>query len=223
MGWLPALQLKAANKNVLPGQPGMFFAADQVETIEKVKHTSPLMGDVHPEGNPHLHLDPYRLERVAHQLALRMGEINPEEKDQYQKNFDRFSRHWEQKIQEWENKAKSLKGMQVIAYHTSFSYFFQWLGINMIGDLEPKPGLPPTSKHLSALLEKTRNNQVEAIVYAPYQDARGARWLSNKSNIPVVQLPFTVEDDAIEADSLEKLFNSLIDDVLSIKHHYDRK
>ena len=216
-GWLPALQIKAANKKVLTDQPGLFFAASQVETIDKVEKPSPLMGDVHPEGNPHLHLDPYRLLEVARELAARMGEINPNQKDQYLANFNRFALRWEQKIKEWEDKTRSLKGMRVIAYHTNFNYFFNWLGIEMIGDLEPKPGLPPTSKHLANLLDKTRNNKVAAIIYAPYQDERGARWLSDKSNIPMVQLPFTVDDDSAPTNSLEGLYNTLIGDVLSVK------
>lgn len=216
-GWLPALQLKAANKKVLTDQPGLFLAADQVENIDKVKHASPLMCDVHPEGNPHLHLDPYRLLEVARQLAERMGEINPNQKDQYSASFNRFALRWEQKIREWEEKTKSIKGMQVIAYHTNFNYLFNWLGIEMVGDLEPKPGLPPTSKHLAELLNKTRTNKVAAIIYAPHQDERGARRLSDKSSIPMVQLPFTVDDDSTPTNSLEGLYNSLIDDVLSIK------
>ena len=216
-GWLPALQLKAANKKVLTNQPGLFFAAEQIETIDKVKNASPLMGDVHPEGNPHLHLDPYRLLEVARQLAKRMGEINPDKKDQYSASFNRFALHWEQKIKTWEKKSASLKGMKVIAYHSNFNYFFNWLGIEMVGDLEPKPGLPPTSKHLAELLNKTRNNNITAIVYSPYQDPKGARWLSDKSNVPVVQLPFTVDDELAPINSLEGLYNTLIDDALSIK------
>ena len=215
-GWLPALQQKAANRKVLAGQPGMFFAAHQVETIEKVEHASPLMGDVHPEGNPHLHLDPNRLLEIARLLTLRMGDINPKKKEHYQMNFDRFALHWKKKIQEWENKAKSLKGMQVIACHTSFSYLFHWLGINMIGDLEPKPGLPPTSKHLAELLDKVRDHKIMAIIYAPYQDERSAKWLSDKSHIPIVKLPFTVDDRSAATSDLEGLFNTLIDDILSI-------
>ena len=216
-GWLPALQLKAANKKVLTNQPGLFFAAEQVETIDKVNNASPLMGDAHPEGNPHLHLDPYRLLEVARQLAKRMGEIAPDKKDQYSANFDRFALHWEQKIKEWENKSKTLKGMQVIAYHSNFNYFFKWLGIEMVGDLEPKPGLPPTSKHLAELLDKTRNIKIAAIIYSPYQDERGARWLSDKSKVPVIQLPFTVDNDSTPTNSLEGLYNRLVDDALSIK------
>lgn len=216
-GWLPALQLKAANKKVLANKPGLFLAASQVETIDKVENASPLMGDVHPEGNPHLHLDPHRLLEVAGQLAERMKEINPDQKEQYSANFNQFASRWKQNIKKWEEETKSLKGMQVIAYHTSFNYLFHWLGIEMVGDLEPKPGLPPTSKHLAELLDITRHKKVAAIIYAPYQNDRGARWLSDKANIPIVQLPFTVDTDSVTTSTLEGLYNTLVGDILSIK------
>ena len=222
-GWLPALQLKAANPKILTGKPGLLFAANVVETIDKIDNPSLIMGDVHPEGNPHIHLDPYRLLEVGQQLTQRLSLINASEKGYYNAQFDQFSQHWKKRIKQWEDKAEPLKGMKVIAYHSSFNYLFQWLGIEMVGDLEPKPGLPPSSKHLAALLELTKKTPVDAIVYTPYQDKRGAKWLGDKSGIPVVQLPFTVDEGSVNISSLEGLFNTLIDDLLSIKRNHAQR
>lgn len=215
IGWLPALQMKAANPNVQNNKPGMFFAAQQVETIDKHDHVDPTMGDVHPEGNPHLHLDPYRLQKVAERLSERLSVIDPKHGKEYKTNYEAFASDWEGSIKRWETEAKALKGMQVIAYHTNFNYLFSWLGIKMVGDLEPKPGLPPSSKHLSSLLDMTRNTRVDAIIYASYQDERGARWLGEKANIPVIRLPFSVENS--DKSSLKALYDDQIAMLLKVK------
>ncbi|OED41672.1 zinc ABC transporter substrate-binding protein [Endozoicomonas sp. (ex Bugula neritina AB1)] len=215
IGWLPALQMKAANPKVQNNKPGMFFAAKQVETIDKHDHIDPTMGDVHPEGNPHLQFDPYRLQEIAQKLSVRLSIIDPTHGEQYKTNYDHFASDWEKNIQHWEKEAQPLKGMQVIAYHSSFNYLFNWLGIKMVGDLEPKAGLPPSSKHLASLLDLTRKTKIDAIVYTSYQDERGAKWLGEKTNIPIVRLPFSV--DTSENNTLKSLYASLISKLLKVK------
>ena len=84
-----------------------------------------------------------------------------------------------------------------------------WLGINIVADLEPKPGLPPTSKHLASLLQKTRSEKVDYIVMANYQNDKGARWLSKKTKIPVLTLPFTVGGNEAASD-LVLLYNNVL-------------
>ena len=86
----------------------------------------------------------------------------------------------------------SFTGMKVIAYHSSFRYLFDFTGIEQVADLEPKPGLPPTSAHLSTLLKQVKEHDVAAIVVASYQNKRGANWLAEKANLPVVVLPLSV-------------------------------
>ena len=215
VGWLPALQLKAANPKVQNNQPGMFFADQQVETIDKHDHVDPTMGDVHPEGNPHLHLDPHRLKAIADELSQRMGVIDSENKNAYKARYKHFAENWAKNIQKWEKLAQPLKGMNVVAYHSSFNYLFEWLGIRMVGDLEPKPGLPPTSKHLESLLKMTKTTKVDAVIYASYQDEQGARWLGEKAGIPVIKLPFSV--DKSENKTLDALFSNLIRKLLAVK------
>ena len=215
-GWLPALQKKAANPKIQDGKPGLLFAARQVETIEKHDHVSPMMGDIHPEGNPHLHFDPYRLLQVAKVFSERVSVIDPSTESSYSKNFAQFADRWNQRISHWEKKAQPLRGMKVVAYHSNFNYLFQWLGIDMVGDLEPKPGLPPSDYHLASLLKTTRTTTVDAIIYASYQDGRKAKSLGEKANIPVIQLPFSV-GNTDENKTLDDLYNTLINQLLAVK------
>ncbi|AMO58780.1 zinc ABC transporter substrate-binding protein [Endozoicomonas montiporae] len=213
VGWLPLLQMKSANTKVQKGKDGMFYAAEQIDTIGKVKNVNPTMGDVHPEGNPHFHLDPYRLLTVANALAKRMVKIDPDNAQLYKKNISQFDEQWQKNIRKWEQEAQPLKGIQVVAYHTSFEYLFQWLGISMVGDLEPKPGLPPSGKHLSRLLKLAKDKKIDAVVYASYQDKSGAEWLSKKIGVPAIKLPMSI-NGSDNSQSLAKLYDDLINKLL---------
>ena len=57
-GWLPLLLRKAANGRIQPGQPGNFMAADQVSLLDKLASIDRSQGDIHTQGNPHIHLSP---------------------------------------------------------------------------------------------------------------------------------------------------------------------
>ena len=212
-GWLPVLQQRSGNPNIQSKDKGVFFAADHVDTIGKVENPSPTMGDVHPEGNPHLHLDPYRIEQLANALTQRMGDIDPDNKAEYQKNLKRFTERWRKQITLWEEQAKPLKGLNVMTYHTSFDYLLGWLGIHVSGDLEPKPGIPPSAQHLNNLLQKTKKTPVNIIIYASYQNKKPAEWLSGQTKIPSVELPISIGGNEQSTD-LFSLYDSLIHQLL---------
>ena len=213
IGWLPMLQLKSANPTVRNSQTGLFLAAEHTETLDKLDNVDRTMGDVHAKGNPHLHLDPYRLLQVGKALTQRLSQIDSDRAKEYQANFTAFEQQWKQAISEWEKQAQSLKGKQVIAYHSSFRYLFHWLGMKQIGDLEPKPGLPPTTGHLAQLLKLTKQQHVSGVVVASYQDERGGQWLAKRANIPLVIMPITVGGNQQSSD-LFKLYDGLIKQLL---------
>lgn len=214
IGWLPMLQMKSANAQVRSTDKGLFFAAEQVDTLDKVSNVDRSMGDVHAKGNPHLHFDPKRLLKIATGLTQKLIEIDPEEKATYQANLADFSARWKQAIPRWEVKAKPLQGKKVIAYHSSFRYLFDWLGIEQVADLEPKPGLAPSSSHLASLLGRAKQGDILAIIIASYQSERGADWLGERANLPVVILPMSVNgnDDSVD---LFSLYDSTIDLLLA--------
>ncbi|MGL5394220.1 MAG: metal ABC transporter solute-binding protein, Zn/Mn family, partial [Shewanella sp.] len=163
------------------------------------------------KGNPHIHFDPNRLLTVANALSAKMSQLDPSEAANYQKSLADFSSRWQAAIPRWEEQAKPLKGKKVIAYHTSFRYLFNWLGIEQVADLEPKPGLAPTSGHLASLLSRAEQGDIFAVVVASYQDERGAKWLGEKANLPVVMLPMSVGGN----DNSQDLF-SLYDSAISL-------
>ena len=217
VGWLPLLLRQSGNNRVQDGQPGYFMASEQVERIEVPEQMDRSMGDIHAGGNPHVHLDPNRLLTIAQAFTQRLQLIDAENADFYEAQFVHFSATWREALKGWESQATALKGKKVVVYHKNWSYLLGWLGIEAVADLEPKPGIPPTSSHLVALLQRVETEQPGAILIASYQDDKGANWLAEKSDVPVISLPFTVggnEDSmtllGLYKNTLSELLNTLV-------------
>lgn len=214
IGWLPLLLRQSGNGSVQEGQPGYFMASEQVSRIEVPQQMDRSMGDIHAGGNPHVHLDPHRLLTIAQAFSARLQALDPDHKDDYQGRLENFEARWLTAIESWEKQAVALKGKKVVVHHKNWSYLLNWLGVEAVADLEPKPGIPPTSSHLVSLLQVTKAEQPEAILVAAYQDDKGARWLADKSGVPLVRLPFTVGGNE-DAGDLTSLYENTLSLLLS--------
>ena len=216
-GWLPVLQQRSGNPRVQKGAPGMVFAAEHVTLIDPRAPGTPFEGDVHSEGNPHLHLDPRRMREVAEVLAARLQAADPARAAEIRQRWTAWDTDWRARIAQWERKAAPLRGLRVAGQHTTFGYLWRWLGIEQVADLEPRPGLPPTPGHLQRLLELTRAQPPRAVVVSAYQDPRSAQWLAQQlgASATVLQLPSTVADDA-PANTLAGWYEHLLDRLLAV-------
>ena len=212
-GWLPMLQQRAGNAAVRDGRDGMFHAADAVRLLHPHEHVDRSMGDVHADGNPHFHLDPHRLVQVAEALAERLAVLDPNGASAYRDRFRTWAGSWHRRVEAWTRKAAPLAGRTVVAQHTSFAYLWEWLGIEQVADLEPKPGLPPTVAHLQLVLRQVRDAPPIAIVQALHQEPQAGQWLSERIGAPLLVLPATVTPDGPTAE-LAGLYESLIDALL---------
>ncbi len=214
IGWLPQLLRQAGNAKVASGA-GYFMAASQVVTLEKPASVDRSAGDVHPDGNPHVQLDPYRVLAIAKALSARLAELDAANASTYQQRLGDFEMRWQAAIKRWEAKAAPLKGKAVVVHHSSWVYLLDWLGMHEIGSLEPKPGVPPTSSHLSSLIDVTKSGGAIAIISAAYQDSKPSEWLSQRTGVPALALPFTVGGDD-QAKDLFGLYDSTIDKLLGV-------
>lgn len=219
-GWLPALQQRAGNAKVQDGAQGMFYAASQVELIDAQPGAggNPFAGDIHAEGNPHVHADPRNLVKISSRLAERLQTLVPAEAQQIRQRQSQFETAWSQRIGEWEKRAAPLRGQMVAAQHTAFGYLWKWLGLKQIADLEPKPGMAPTPGHLQGLLSILQAQPPLAIVTAGYQDQRAGRWLVSQldSKVPLISLPATVDDERTP-DALAQWYEQLINSLMKAK------
>jgi zinc/manganese transport system substrate-binding protein len=215
IGWLPLVQTQSGNAKIQLGQPGYFEAARHVVLLEVPSSVDRSQGDVHPGGNPHLQLDPRNIAKVAAALSERMAQLDPPEADNYRARTKAFLERWQQAIERWEKEAAPLKGMAIVVYHKNMTYLERWLGMRDVGELEPKPGLPPTTSHLSELLASLQKNPAKAVVRAAYNEPRAVEWLSENAKIPAVMLPFTV-GGTDKAKDLFGLFDDTVARLLAV-------
>ncbi len=209
VGWMPVLLRQAANPRVQPGQPGYFAAADHVHMLEVPSRLDRAEGDVHPYGNPHIQTDPRNIAAVATALAQRMAEIDASDAAGYRRRYQDFDGRWMQAIARWQNEAAPLKDVPIAVQHKAWAYLSNWLGLDEVAALEPKPGIPPSSAYLAQVLDQLHAHPVRMVVYAAYQDPRPSKWLSEHAAIPAVELPFTV-GGAPGTDDLFGLFDVTI-------------
>ena len=215
IGWAPLLQTQSGNPKIQVAQPGYFEAASVVSLIEKPMRFDRSLGDVHPAGNPHIHLDPRNIERVASALSERMAMLDHAEAASYRERTKAFLQRWREATGRWEKQAASLKGTPIVVYHKNLTYFVNWIGMREVGALEPKPGLPPSTAHLSELLDQLKREPAKAVVRAAYNEPRAAEWLAERAKVPAVMLPFTV-GGTDRAKDLFGLYDDTIERLLPV-------
>ncbi len=213
--WLPLLLRKSGNPKVLPGKPGYLEAANYVTLREIPTIVDRSEGDVHPQGNPHLHTDPRNIGRVAQVIGERLVTIDPQNAGYYAKRLTDFNQRWDAAVARWENEAKKLQGMPIVTQHKSWIYLVTWLGLERVAVLEEKPGIPPGAGHLANIARQLQQQPARVIIRAAYQSPRASEWLAERSQVPAVALPYTVGG----TDNARDLF-SLFDETLRILIHY---
>lgn len=210
VGWMPLLLAQSGNARIQPGTPGFLEASQFVSRLEIPKLLDRSLGDIHPGGNPHIHLDPRNIAKLAEVLRDRLIQIDSANADTYKGRSAAFLARWREAMQRWEAKAAPLRGLSIVVYHKNMSYLNQWLGLREVGSIEPKPGMPPTTAHLADLVARMQREPAKVIVYSAYNSAQAAQFLSDRTRIPAVMLPFTVGG----SDAAKDLFG-LFEDTLA--------
>lgn len=216
VGWLPVLIQESGNGRIHPGSPGYFEAASVVRLLEVPSSVDRSMGDVHPQGNPHLHLDPHNVTTVAKALSARLAVLDGANAAYYQSRGADFDNRWQQAIARWEALAAPLKGVPLVVIHRDQAYLCHWLGMHEVAALEPKPGVPPSASYLAGLVTQLKAAPPKMILRNAYNDPKAADWLSQHISVPVVVLPFTVGGTP-EAKDLFSLFDDTLSRLLAVK------
>ena len=208
-GWLPLTLRESNNPAIQGGQPGYFEASAYVRMLNVPPVVDRTMGDVHAEGNPHIQTDPRNLLPIARALSARMAQLDPENAAYYRARGEQFQKDWQANLARWQKEAAPLRGVKVWVQHDGYPYMNQWLALNQVGVLEPRPGIEASSKQLADLLIRQQTLQGRMIIASAYMNDAPAKWFSEKAGIPEVVLPFTVGGND-HARSLSGLYDETL-------------
>jgi zinc/manganese transport system substrate-binding protein len=192
VGWLPILLRESGNARIQPGNPGYFEATSVLHLLEIPTSVDRSMGDVHPLGNPHAHLDPHNVALVATALTARLMAVDAANAKLYEARGADFQARWKTAMARWEQQAAPLKDMPVVVIHRDQVYLCHWLGMRELAAIEPKPGVPPSSSYLAELVTKLSATPPKMILRNAYNDSKAVDWLSERIHVPVVLLPYSV-------------------------------
>jgi zinc/manganese transport system substrate-binding protein len=188
IGWLPPLITQSGNSRIQVGANGYLDASQFAEILEIPQGSiTRAMGDVHPLGNPHYWLDPDNGRRVARGIAGKLGEMDPEDAAYFQQRFQDFDRRLSEADKKWQADMKPFHGRKVITYHNSAPNLAHHFGLNVVGFVEPRPGIPPTPSHTMEVINMMKRDHVKVIMVEPYFDRKTPDSIARESGGTVVE------------------------------------
>ena len=214
IGWLPNLVVGARNKKILAGENGYLVASVRVPIIEVPTTADRAMGDVHPMGNPHFMLDPINGKIVAAHICDRLCQIDAANCNYYKDNLKDFTKRLDQKFSEWQKSLEPFRGTKIVTYHKTFPYFANRFNLNVVGTLEPKPGIPPSPTHINSLIPMMKNEGVKLILIEQFRERKIPEFVAAESGAKVVIVPIMVGGQKEIQDYLT-LFDYTINQIVS--------
>jgi len=206
IGWLSPLVNGARNRKILLGGEGRVDGSEGVSLLEvptgKVDRSE---GDVHSSGNPHYLLDPENGLVVARHLMAHFSKLDPANAAVYQKNLAAFESALTVKMKEWKVMLQPFQGAKVLTYHKSFEYFARYFGLEVAGQIEPKPGIEPSPTHISNLIPKMKAEGVRLEIVEPNRPRKTAEYVAKNLGVKVVYLPILVGGNDEASDYIKLL------------------
>ena len=193
IGWLPPLVLGSRNPKIQNGELGNLDCSRAIPIMDvpttKIDRS---MGDIHPQGNPHYWLPPADARVIAQEIANRLSQLDPEGKASYDKNLAHFLSRVAAKEKEWAPLVARLKGRKIATYHKSWTYVSQWLGMEEVGYIEIKPGIPPDPQHLVRLISAMKAESVKLLLMEDFYNKSVAELVTRKAGAKLLDLPTDV-------------------------------
>ena len=193
IGWLPPLITQSRNAKLQPGAAGYLDASLAATVLEvPTGQVTRAMGDVHPTGNPHYWLDPGNGRRVAQAIRAKLSELSPADAAYFAERFASFDRRLAEAEKRWDGLMAPLKGLKVVTYHRSWANIVDRFGLDVIGYVEPRPGIPPSPGHTIDLMAEMKRLNVKILLVEPYFDLKTPQSIARETGARVVVLPPSV-------------------------------
>jgi zinc/manganese transport system substrate-binding protein len=193
IAWLPPLITQSRNAKIQPGANGYLDASQNVKILDlPTGAITRAMGDVHPSGNPHYWLDPENGGRIARSIEGKLSQLDPANAAYYKGRAADFERRLADAQKRWKAMMAPYKGAKVITYHRSWTNFADAFGLDVIGFVEPKPGIPPTPQHTLDVINAMKAQNIKIIMVEPYFDTKTPNSIASKSGAKVLIMPPSV-------------------------------
>jgi zinc/manganese transport system substrate-binding protein len=193
IGWLPPLIQQSRNSRIQPGAAGYLDASLGATILEiPTGQITRAMGDVHPLGNPHYWLDPENGKRIGKEFADKLGELRPNDRAYFQQQLASFTSRLDEAGKRWQAAMAPYKGAKIVTYHRSFPNFAERYGLNIIGYVEPRPGIPPTPQHTLDLINEMKRQNVKLVLIEPYFDSKTPNAIGRETGAQVLVMPPSV-------------------------------
>ena len=209
LGWLPPLLNSARNAKIQGTGPGHLMLSQHVKLLDTpAGPVDRSMGDIHARGNPHYWLDPRNGKSLAQAITEALAALDSKNAALFRQNLAAFNAKLEAKWPEWQKKMEPLRGTKIITYHKSYEYLAAAFGLEVFGQLEPKPGIEPTPSHINQLVQTAKGAGVKLVVIEPFRPRRQAEQVAQAIGAPVVVLPDKTGSTP-EAKDYISLFDSI--------------
>lgn len=193
IGWLPPLTQQSRNAKIQPGAEGYLDASLHAEILEiPTGQLTRAMGDVHPLGNPHYWLDPENGKRIASDIADKLSQFRPNDRAYFEQRLADFTARLTEAEKRWLSMMAPYKGTKVVTYHRSFPNFAKRFGLEIVGYVEPRPGIPPTPQHTLDLINEMKRLNVKLVLVEPYFDLKTPNAIGRETGAEVLVMPPSV-------------------------------
>jgi len=193
IGWLPPLITQSRNARVQPGGSGYLDASLDARVLDlPTGQVTRAMGDVHPLGNPHYWLDPENGKLIAKSVAAKLGQLRPNDRAYFEQRLADFTSRLDAAGKRWAAQLAPYKGVKVVTYHRSYANFAHRFGLDVVGYVEPRPGIPPTPQHTLGLIAEIKRENVRVVMVEPYFDLKTPNAIARQTGALVLVMPPSV-------------------------------
>ncbi|NOT30778.1 MAG: zinc ABC transporter substrate-binding protein [Planctomycetes bacterium] len=189
VAFVPGLLEGARNQRIRPGAPGFVNVSEGWEFLDVPAELSRKAGDVHPQGNPHLNLDPRAGRHMAERVLTGLVRVDPDSKDAYQARFEAYCARLSEAEARWKAQAAGWTGRAVVVYHQEFNYLASASGLAILASVEPKPGIPPTPNHVARVIADMKAQGCKVILTAPWSNDNNLERVAEATGATIVELP----------------------------------